>query len=72
MTKALTIQIPDDSGRTLEELGRRRNRSAEEVAQEILERTLAVVRLRDLRRTLQADAEAGAFQNEDDILDAIS
>lgn len=72
MARSLTIEIPDDSGQTLEELGRRQNRAAEDVARDILERALAVARLRQLREELQGRAEAAGFRNEDDVLDAIS
>ena len=72
MARSLTIETPDESGQTLDELGRRQNRSAEEVALEILQRALAVVRLRQLRRELQPDAETTDYCSEDDILDAIS
>jgi predicted transcriptional regulator len=72
MTRSLTIEIPDDSGQTLEELGQRQNRSAEDVAQEILQRVLSVARFRQLREELQPQAEAAGFCSEDEILDAIS
>jgi predicted transcriptional regulator len=72
MARSLTIQLPDDSGQTLEELGRRQCRSAEDVAEDILERALAVARWRQNREQLQSGAEAAGFRCEDDILDAIS
>ncbi len=72
MTRSLTIKLPDDSGQTLEELGRRQCRSAEDVAEDILERALAVARWRQNREQLQSRAEAAGFRSEDDILDAIS
>jgi predicted transcriptional regulator len=68
MARSLTIKLPDDSGQTLEELGRRQCRSAEDVA----ERALAVARWRQNREQLQSRAEAAGFRCEDDILDAIS
>ena len=72
MARSLTIKLPDDSGETLEELGRRQCRSAEDVAEDILERALAVARWRQNREQLQSRAEAAGLQSEDDILDAIS
>jgi len=72
MARSLTINLPDDSGQTLEELGRRQCRSAEDVAEDILERALAVARWRQNREQLQLRAEAAGFRGEDDILDAIS
>jgi hypothetical protein len=72
MSRPLTIQLPDDSRAVLEELGRRRSRSAEDVAQDILRRVLVVAQLRQLREQLQPRAEAAGFRSEDDILDAIS
>ena len=68
MTRLLTIKLPDDSGQTLEELGRRQCRSAED----ILERALVVARWRQNREQLQSRAEAAGLRSEDDILDAIS
>ncbi len=72
MTRTLTIELPDDFCQTLEELGRRQCRSAEDVAEDILERALAVARWRQNREQLQSRAEAAGFRSEDDILDAIS
>lgn len=72
MARSLTIQLPDDSGDMLEEIGRRQSRSAEDVARDILERTLVVARLRQIRVKLQPQAEAAGFRGEQDILDAIS
>lgn len=72
MARSLTIKLPDDSGQTLEELGRRQRRSAEDVAEDILQRALAVARWRQSREQLQSRAEAAGFRSEDDILDAIS
>ena len=70
MARSLTIKLPDDSGQTPEELGRRQCRSAEDVAEDILERALAVARWRQNREQLQSRAEAAGFRCEDDILDA--
>jgi putative PIN family toxin of toxin-antitoxin system len=70
MTRLLTIKLPDDSGQTLEELGRRQCRSAENVAKDILERALAVARWQQNREHLQSRAEAVGLRSEDDILEA--
>lgn len=56
----------------LNELGKRQSRPPEEVARDILERTLSVARLRQLREALGPRAEAAGFRSEDDIFDAIS
>ena len=72
MVRSLIIKLPDDSGQTLEELGRRQCRSAEDVAEDILERALAVARWRENREQIQAGAEAGGLRCEEDILDAMS
>lgn len=72
MVPSLIVKLPDDSGQTLEELGRRQCRPAEDVAEDILERALAVARWRQNREQLQSRAEAVGLRSEDDILDAIS
>jgi len=72
MARSITIQLPDDSGEALDELSRREQRSAEDVAERILQRYLAVARWRQNRERLQPRAEAAGFRGEDDILDAIS
>jgi predicted transcriptional regulator len=72
MARSLTIKLPDDSGETLEEIGRRQHRSVEDVAEDILQRALAVARWRQNREHLQPRAEAAGFRSEDDILDATS
>ena len=72
MARSLIIKLPDDSSQTLEELGRRQCRSAEDVAEDILERALAVARWRQNREQLQSRAEAAGLRCGDDILAAIS
>jgi predicted transcriptional regulator len=70
--RTLTIQIEDESGATLDTLQQRQRRSAEAIARDILERTLSVARLRDLRDQLEPQAQAAGFRDEQDILDTIS
>ena len=72
MKRSLTILLGDDSNRTLEEIGQRQSRAAEEVARDIIERVLAVARLRELRKQLQPYAETAGYHSDDDIMDAIS
>jgi len=72
MARSITIQLPDDSGEALEELSRRQQRSAEDVAEDILQRYLAVARWRQNRERLQPRAEKAGFGSEEDIFRAIS
>jgi len=72
MARTITIQLPDESREALEELGRRQHRSAEDVAEDILQRYLAVSRWRKNRDRLQPRAEAAGFHGEDDVIDGIS
>lgn len=66
MTRLLTNKLPDDSGLTLKELGRRQCRSAEDVAEDYLERARAVTRpardVKGLTTWMAGGGVKGGFQ----------
>lgn len=70
--KNLTLQLTDDLRRELDEISRREQRSTEDVAVSMLERSLRVNRFRGLRqRTLEA-LGSEAPRTDRDALDEIS
>jgi len=70
--KNLTLQLTDDLRRELDEISRREQRSTEDVAVSMLERSLRVNRFRGLRqRTLEA-LGSEALRTDQDAIDEIS
>ncbi len=63
-----TIELPDASGATLEELGRRQHKPAEDVARDLLERALAAARLKQIQERLEPYARAAGCHDENNIL----
>ena len=70
--KSLTINIPDDLERRLQEMSNRQHRSPEDTVCDILRRRLNVERFHVLCRESESLAKAAGFESEDDILRAIS
>jgi predicted transcriptional regulator len=70
--KALTINLPDDVERRLQEVSQREHRSPEETACDILRRRLLLDRFHELCRESEALFKAAGFESEEDILRSIS
>jgi hypothetical protein len=66
------IAIPDDAVRQSADLGRRRNRSAEEIVRDTVRKRPAAGQLRALSAEIRPLAEARGFDSEDDILKSFS
>lgn len=70
--KTLTINLPDDLERRLQELSNREQRSPEDTVCEIIRKRLSLNRFHDLCRESEPLAKAAGFKSEDDVLRAIS
>ena len=70
--KSLTIQLPDDLERKLQELSQRERRSPEDTVCDILRKRLLLDRFHDLCRESEPLAKAAGFASEQDVLRAIS
>jgi len=70
--KSVTIQLPDDLERRLQELSQRESRSPQETICDILRRRLLLDRFHDLCRESEPLAKAAGFTCEEDVLRAIS
>lgn len=72
MARSITIQLPDESGEALDELSRREQRSAEELAINLVERGLRVRRFRELRKETLERLGRDAPRDDQAALDEIS
>ena len=70
--KYLTINLPDDLERRLQEFSRRAHRTPEESVRDILHSRLVVGRFHELCAESELLAKAAGFESEDDVLRAIS
>jgi len=69
---SMTVQLPDELRAALEEIGRRQDRPAEEIAREIIEKALFLERFDQMRAEMQPFAQAAGFLSEEDIFRAVS
>jgi len=70
--KDLTLQLPDELRRALEEIGRREQRPTAEVAVSLLESSLRAEEFRDLRRETLDALGPEAADTDREALDQIS
>ncbi|HEX8521028.1 MAG TPA: hypothetical protein VF669_02145 [Tepidisphaeraceae bacterium] len=69
---SLTIEIPDEIRRELENISRQKQRPLEEVVRESLQKYVAVEQFRALRDSVLPAAKAAGFSTDDDVFKAIS
>ena len=68
----LTVRIPDELRRQLEDLCERQNRPFSEVMRDSLRRYIAAEQFRALRRKTLPFAEAQGLLTDEDVFEAIS
>ena len=69
--KNLTISLPDDLERRLQEFSRRAHRTPEEAVRDILRSRLVVGRFHELCSESEVLAKAAGFESENEVLRAI-
>ncbi len=72
MNQTLTIRIPDDLRKGLQELSRNENKPVSDIVRESLKRYLAIYRFRRLRNMVLPFAEAQGILSDEDIFSLIS
>lgn len=72
MNQTLTIRIPDDLRKDLQELSRSENKPASDIIRESLKRYLAIHRFRQLRNMTLPFAEAEGILSDEDVFKIIS
>ena len=68
----LTLRIPDDLKKQLEELSRQQQRPTSELVRESLRRYVVTEQLKTIRRTTVPLAEAQGFLTDEDIFKEVS
>ncbi len=72
MSGTLTIRLPADLAKKLDEVSRRSGRTRSEVAREALRRQLAVDSFEQLRQRVMPFAEARGYLTDEDVFRDIS
>ncbi|HPI52930.1 MAG TPA: ribbon-helix-helix protein, CopG family [Smithellaceae bacterium] len=72
MNQTLTIRIPDDLRKDLQELSRSENKPASDIVRDSLKRYLAIHRFRQLRNVALPFAEAQGILSDEDVFGIIS
>jgi predicted transcriptional regulator len=72
MNQTLTIRIPDDLRKGLQELSKNENKPLSDIVRESLKRYLAIHRFRQLRNTTLPFAEAQGILDDEDVFRMIS
>jgi predicted transcriptional regulator len=72
MNQTLTIRLPEDVRRELEDIGRKESRPISDLVREALRNYIAVRRFRKLRRRILPLAEAEGLLTDEEILREIS
>ncbi len=72
MNQTLTIRIPDDLRKDLQELSRSENKPASDIVRDSLKRYLAIHRFRQLRNVTLPFAEAQGILSDEDVFGIIS
>ena len=72
MAGTLTIRIPPDLAKKLDEVSRRSGRTRSDVAREALRRQLALESFEQLRRRVMPFAEARGYLTDEDVFRDIS
>jgi len=69
---AITIRIPKELAKKLEQICKRQHRSTSEVVRESLRRYLDLEQLREIREQLRPHAEAAGVLTDEDVFKAVS
>jgi len=72
MNQTLTIRIPDDLRKELQDLSKSENKPASDIVRESLKRHLAIHRFRRLRNMTLPFAEAQGILTDEDVFKLIS
>ena len=72
MNQTLTIRIPDDLRKGLQELSKNENKPVSDIVRESLKRYLAIHRFRQLRNITLPFAEAQGILSDEDVFRMIS
>ncbi len=72
MNQTITIRIPDELKRELEELSKTENKPVSDLVRESLSRYVAIQRFRNLRNTVLPFAEAQGILTDEDVFSLIS
>ena len=72
MNQTLTIRIPDDLRKELQDLSKIENKPASDIVRESLKRHLAILRFRLLRNMTLPFAEAQGILSDEDVFKLIS
>ncbi|GAB6269791.1 hypothetical protein DS62_12335 [Smithella sp. SC_K08D17] len=72
MNQTLTIRIPDDLRKGLQELSKNENKPLSDIVRDSLKRYLAIHRFRQLRNTTLPFAEAQGILDDEDVFRMIS
>ena len=72
MSQTLTIRIPEDIRRQLQELSRDENKPVSDIVRDSLRRYIAIHQFRKLRQTVLPFAEAQGILTDDDVFKEIS
>jgi predicted transcriptional regulator len=72
MDKAITIRIPEDMRKDLEELSKYEHKPVSDIVRESLRRYIAINRFRKLRNMVLPFAEAEGILTDEDVFEIIS
>ena len=72
MGQSITIRIPEEMRRELEELSRSENKPLSDLVRDSLKKFIAVYRFRKLRNTVLPFAEAQGILTDEDVFKSIS
>ena len=72
MKKSLTIRIPDDLRKDLQELSKAESKPVSELVRESIQRYVAISKFRKLRSQVLPFAEAQGIFTDEDVFNALS
>ena len=72
MGQSITIRIPEEMRKELEELSRSENKPLSDLVRDSLKKFIAVYRFRKLRNTVLPFAEAQGISTDEDVFESIS
>ncbi len=72
MSQSITIRIPEDMRKELEELSRSENKPLSDLVRDSLKNFISVYRFRKLRNTVLPFAEAQGILTDEDVFKSIS
>jgi len=72
MNQTLTIRVPDELKRELEEIGRAENKPISDIVRDSIRRYVAIQRFHRLRNIVLPFAEANGILSDEDVFKIIS